>query len=251
MSKLISKTLAITLLTTCPGLALANPVRWSGNGHFYDVVSAPATISWEDANAAASAAGAYLATITSQAENEFVFSLVNNATYWHGPSGPWLGGFQFPFTTQSNANWHWVTGEAWSYTNWQSGQPNDSGGRAEDRLQFGFAPLVAAWNDIMSIDPTPAYRPIAYVLEWDHDPLPPTLEVNCSQRCSQTELCWQTVTNRFYQLLYSSALTANQWAPLSTNWVSGDGMRHCETNVVLPGTPQRFYRLLCTNAPPP
>ena len=80
MRRIIPRTLAITLLIASPGLASANPVSWSCNGHFYDVVSVPGTISWEDANAAAIAAGGYLATITSQAENDFVFLLVNNAT---------------------------------------------------------------------------------------------------------------------------------------------------------------------------
>ena len=85
---ILSRTVAITLLTTPLGLASASPVRWPGNGHFYDVVATSGTLSWEDANAAASAAGAYLATITSAGENAFVFGLVNHATYWHGSSGP-------------------------------------------------------------------------------------------------------------------------------------------------------------------
>src|ERR1035438_3846734 len=137
MSRIISRILVIPLLITSPGLASANPVSWSGNGHFYDVISVSGTISWEDANAAALAVGGYLATITSQAENDFAFLLVNNATYWHGSSGPWLGGYQSPATNQPDANWHWVTGEAWNYTNWQIGQPNDSGGKKRDKLQFG------------------------------------------------------------------------------------------------------------------
>jgi hypothetical protein len=246
MRRIIPRTLAITLLIASPGLASANPVSWSCNGHFYDVVSVPGTISWEDANAAAIAAGGYLATITSQAENDFVFLLVNNATCWHGSSGPWLGGCQSPATGQPAANWHWVTGEAWNYTNWQIGQPNDSGGKAEDKLQFGFAPRVSTWNDIMSTDPTPAYRPTAYVLEWDHDPLAPSLEISCPP----IELCWQTATNRFYQLLCSSGLTTNQWVPIHTYWVSGDGTRHCETDAIPDGSAKKFYRLLTTNAPP-
>ena len=246
MRRIVPRTLLATLLIASPGLASANPVSWSGNGHFYDVVSVPGTISWEDADAAAIAAGGYLATITSQAENDFVFLLVNNAAYLLGSSGPWVGGYQSPATGQPAANWHWVTGEAWNYTNWQSGQPNDSGGKAEDKLQFGFAPSVSTWNDIMSIDPTPAYRPIAYIVEWDHDPLAPSLEISGSP----IELCWQTATNRFYQLLRSSDLTTDQWVPLHTNWVSGDGTRHCETDANPAGSPKKFYRLLSTNAAP-
>jgi hypothetical protein len=240
---------AASILFIPLGLAWGDPVRWSGNGHFYDVVSAPATISWEDANAAAAAAGGYLATITSRAENDFVFSLVNNAKYWHGSSGPWLGGYQSPATVQPNSNWRWVTGEAWDYTNWQTGQPNHSGGKVEDKLQFGFAALASVWNDIMSLDPTPGYRPIAYVVEWDRDPLAPTLEVRILQTSSQVELCWNTAANRFYQLLYSSSLNPELWVPCSTNWIGGDGLRHCEMETLLPDAATKFYRLLCTDTP--
>ncbi len=245
------KVLAAMLLTMLTGVASADPAQWSVNGHFYDVVSVPSTISWEQANAAATAAGGYLATITSRAENEFVFSLVNNPTYWHGYSGPWLGGYQYPPTQQPNANWRWVTGELWSYTNWQAGQPNDSGGKAEDKLQFGFAVLAPVWNDMMSVDPVPDYRPVAYVIEWDRDPLAPTLEVRYSQSSSQVELCWQTATNRSYQLLCSYSLAASEWTPLYPNWIPGDGTRHCEVDSVFSQNPLKFYRVISTNAPPP
>ncbi len=167
--------LAAILLVIPLGDASADPVQWSGNGHFYDVVSAPGTISWEDAEAAASAAGGYLATITSREENDFVFSLVNKPAYWHGYSGPWLGGYQSPATLQPTGNWRWVTGEAWAYTNWQAGQPNDSGGKEEDKLQFGFGTLVPTWNDIMSVDPVSSYRPVAYVVEIVPEPSTLTL----------------------------------------------------------------------------
>jgi hypothetical protein len=248
---ILIRALAASFLITLAGPAPAEPVQWPGNGHFYEVVSVPGTISWEDANTAAAAASGYLATITSPAENDFVFSLVNNPVYWHGFSGPWLGGYQDPATQQPSGNWRWVTGEPWTYTNWQAGQPNDSGGKAEDKLQFGFAYLEPVWNDIMSLDSTPAYRPIAYVLEWDHDPLVPALQVRRSQSPPELALCWQTAPNRFYQLLCSSVLNTNQWVPLSTNWIWGDGTIHCEIDLIDSISPTKFYRLLCTNAPPP
>jgi hypothetical protein len=241
------RTLATLLSVIHLGFASADPMRWSGNGHFYEVVSVPGNISWEDAGAAASAAGGYLATITSKAENDFVFGLVNNAAYWHGDSGPWLGGYQSPTTLQPNANWRWITGETWSYTNWQPGQPNDSGGKAEDKLQFGFGALLSVWNDIMSVDPILDYQPTAYVVEWNTDPLAPTLEAQCLGMSYQIELCWQTAPNRWYQLLSSSTLTTNQWFPISTAWIAGDGARHCETDAILPDNPTKFYRLICTS----
>jgi hypothetical protein len=245
------RTFLAILLAAFAETATAEPVQWLGNGHFYDVVSVPSTISWEEADVAAAAAGGHLATITSEAENGFVFSLINNASHWHGYSGPWLGGYQSPAAQQPNANWNWVTGEAWSYTRWQTGQPNDSGGRAEDKLQFGFGLLVSVWNDIMSVDPAPAYRPIAYVIEWDHDPLAPNLEARPSLVGAQFEICWQTAPDRIYQLLCSSSLVTNQWVPVYTNWIAGDGTRHCESHTISSGSAGQFYRLLCTNSSPP
>lgn len=148
------------------GQASAAPVQWAGNGHFYEVISVPGSLSWEAASAAAVARGGTLATLTSQAENDFVFALADNATFWAGSSGPWLGGFQSPATADPAANWQWVTGEPWAYTNWQTAQPNDAQGlRAEDKLQFGFGPRVNDWNDILSVDPNPSFVPIAYVVE--------------------------------------------------------------------------------------
>ena len=49
-----------------------------GNGHTYRVVAKTGLISWDSANAAAQAAGGYLATITSAAENAFVLSLIDD-----------------------------------------------------------------------------------------------------------------------------------------------------------------------------
>src|SRR5947209_3928494 len=71
------------------------PVAQGGNGHYYEVVSAPAGIAWGNASLAAPNRGGYLATITSAEENAFVFNLANqDATVWYSGYGPWLGGFQ-------------------------------------------------------------------------------------------------------------------------------------------------------------
>ena len=149
----------------------AEPIQWGGNGHYYEVISAPGGITWDDANAAATAAEGYLATITSQQENDFVFGLVDFPQFWDDPiignRGPWLGGFQSPPTTDPSANWQWVTGEPWSYTNWASLQPNDFQGEVEDKLHFvepsAGGTRSPTWNDIRNFDP--GGRPIAYVLE--------------------------------------------------------------------------------------
>ena len=104
----------------------ATPVVWQGNGHSYEVVQTSGYLSWEDAQIMASGQGGYLATLTSAAENQFVWDLIAAAT---GQStGPfnlarwfWLGGHQTqPVnpTDEPSGGWAWVTGEPWGWTNW-------------------------------------------------------------------------------------------------------------------------------------
>jgi hypothetical protein len=174
--------LAICLIVATSVVAQAAPIQWTvgsgGNGHWYNVVSAPGGISWTGANAAAIASGGYLATITSATENAFIYdSLVNNPLYWSqepGGSdlGPWLGGYQTSDNgSQASLNWTWVTAEAWSYTNWHSGEPNNFTGSLENYLSFKCAPTAGCrsgmWNDLPDNISVFGTAVIAYVVEWN------------------------------------------------------------------------------------
>ena len=147
------------------------PVRWAladgGNGHWYRAVLEP--IAWHDANAAAAAAGSYLATITSARENAFVYDLVNddrrfwddsNPRHKHG-HGPWLGGRQVAGSPPGD-NWQWVTGEKFACARWAPGQPNDNrpvGPAKQDYLHFlGDGKLMGpTWNDLSGEALLPGY----------------------------------------------------------------------------------------------
>ena len=76
----------------------------------------------------------------------------------------------------------------------------------------------------------------------------PTVSVRVI-RVSEVELCWDTATNVWYQLQYSSTPTTNQWAPLIV-WIPGDGQGFRTNDTVLPVQPQRFYRVAVANSPP-
>ena len=84
-------------------------------------------ITWEDARAAAKAAGGHLATVTSQSEWSQIRSLAGYTTQLY------LGGWQ-PNGGQNepDGGWEWVTGEAWSSTAWSpvggGSEPNNAGG---------------------------------------------------------------------------------------------------------------------------
>jgi hypothetical protein len=73
--------------------------------------------------------------------------------------------------------------------------------------------------------------------------------VHLGIRVSHVELCWDTDTSALYQLQYRSELTTNLWVPLFTNYVKGTGSSICTNDAVLVGQPQRYYRVVSTNAP--
>jgi hypothetical protein len=113
------------------GASAQNAVQWrvedGGNGHWYRVRIYPQGVSWSESGIRANEAGAYLASLTSQAENAFVMSLVGSRGPWFAPGiypdvlhGPWLGGRR----ANLQSNWSWITGEAWSFTAFCLNQPS-------------------------------------------------------------------------------------------------------------------------------
>ncbi len=147
-------------LTASSGLG-ADWVTWEvsagGNGHSYLAVPASVGLTWNVAYQRAQAQGGYLATITSAAENDFVFSLINSSSFFtaYNGSGPAIGGYNAG--TPSNPAWSWVTGEPFTYSHWAPGQPDyaNYGPGPEDRLEFfgdvGSTP-ANTWNDLYRND---------------------------------------------------------------------------------------------------
>ena len=138
--KKVLKLLALGISVSSP--AIAAPVQWTaasgGNNHWYDLVTGTTWIGWLAANSAATGStyagmSGYLASITSPTEDVFVSAL--------NPNGldAWLGGSD----SVTEGTWTWTTGEAWSYTHWNPGEPNNSGN--EDYLA-GWQ-NQGAWND--------------------------------------------------------------------------------------------------------
>jgi len=128
------------------------------NGHFYEAINVPAGITWSDAKAEAEAKSlygmqGYLATITSAEENAFILSKL--------PEDGWIGGSD----ADTEGTWKWVTGpesgQNISYSNWNSGEPNDSGGN-EDAIQFYASDDSGTWNDLPDTVRTLNYYIIEY-----------------------------------------------------------------------------------------
>jgi len=99
--------------------------------------------------------GGHLATITSQAENEFIYKLIcNNKEFWFIASnnygyGPWVGGYKKEGSTDLKKGWEWVVGEEFKYSSWAPGVPDNYGG-SEDRICFCRPNMwdKPLWNDV-------------------------------------------------------------------------------------------------------
>jgi hypothetical protein len=111
------------------------------NGHSY--YRSTSSMTWTAARQACANMGGYLVTVTTPAENNFIFNL------W---SDGWIG-----LTDEVvEGQWRWVNGEPYTWGNWNSGEPNNAGN--EDYIQFVGN---GKWNDLPNTS-------LPYVLEFDY-----------------------------------------------------------------------------------
>ena len=97
------------------------------NGHYYQKYTnlGGLTESWQDLNTFATSQGGYLVTVTSQMEHDYLYTnfVSGSPSINHNVLGNYstylTGGF-----LNDNNQWSWITGEAFSYTNWYQGEPN-------------------------------------------------------------------------------------------------------------------------------
>ncbi len=104
------------------------------DGHLYKLFNDE--MSWNAAKQYCSQLGGHLATITNEAEDKQLFKYVNIMGY----TDVLLG------ASDSNQEgvWTWVTGEPFDYTNFNLGEPNNSGNN-EDYLEY--YTTTGGWND--------------------------------------------------------------------------------------------------------
>jgi len=217
------------------------PVDEGGNGHSYQGVPVGERISWTLAEQAATLAGGYLATITSQQENDFVFGLIgDDPACWRALTaelhmGPWLGGYQPEGAPEPAGGWLWVTGEPFVYTAWLPVEPS---GPSEDRLHYmgrEGAP-APAWNDQPD---SHDWGPMSYLVEYD----PVTLEAENATAvpAGRTEAAFAGYSGDGYVLFKSRAD--------AILWVVPPGMAQ-DKGIVLHysnGTPQDLHVKVTVN----
>ena len=154
------------------GQAQASLVYYAGTGHWYDYVyttDGDNVMSWDASKTEAESKGGYLATLTSSAENTFVWdSFYTNQqtdiTVYK------LGGYQIqPSTNEPGGGWTWVTGETWDFENWGSYDPNDgNSSHNQDWLAFsdGLNNSLGQWYDIEQLRMSSE----GYIIEYNTNP---------------------------------------------------------------------------------
>lgn len=92
-------------------------------------------LTWDAAEAYCVAGGGHLASVSSSGENSFLYIDVMPGGLFDPSSPRWIG----LNDKKTEGSFVWSSGDPFSYTNWKSGEPNDSGGN-EDCVEI-------RWND--------------------------------------------------------------------------------------------------------
>lgn len=147
-------------------------LSYSGNGHFYYFISLSSALTWNQAVAGASAQSyfgrhGYLATITSQGENDFIAQKTQGVG-WIGAEDIGRKNGESATNNPAAGDWRWVTGPEglqdngkglplWNgynpgssvgaYANWASGEPNNYSGSEQVAHIFGPGSNSGKWND--------------------------------------------------------------------------------------------------------
>ncbi|MCP5528141.1 MAG: hypothetical protein H7A47_15220 [Verrucomicrobiales bacterium] len=107
---------------------------------------------------------------------------------------------------------------------------------------FGAAPRIS-WGEVSSY--------AVGTSEWlsfSHNALALPPSDTCpplSVRVSEIELCWPTVEGQVYQVEQKAALSGEDWTPLPTGEIVGNGSTICIAATLEVGQPARYYRLRC------
>lgn len=171
---------------------LMNIVTWNetdgGNGHTYAVIGL--TLNWTEANALAprltnSALPGYLATITSQEENDFILNnVLAGITEQPFPS---LQNLFYTGGTGESYDFNWQNGESFCFTNWSPTEPNNIGVETVTGI-WGFGETdsrrpAGGWNNTLADNCANLYAVQWSVIEWgnsnlDTEPCPVDTIIN-------------------------------------------------------------------------
>ncbi len=116
---------------------------------------------WHTAKAECEKLGGHLATVTSAMENAFLGTLIGDDKV---KPGYWLGGYR---DDDKSEVWKWVTGEPFTFTNWQRPTENPGYDNDELYLEMWNARLNYQWNDLGDHNYMKDWVK-GYICEWEY-----------------------------------------------------------------------------------
>lgn len=130
-TRLLFAALIAALACLAPARAHAQIVEWrvqdGGNGHAYTVLASQPPgepLSWWEARARAESAGGHLATLSTEAEANWVYAqVVSQPWIWQTAAGPWIGALRRELVDargRVHFGWRWIDGSAWEWDPWSS-----------------------------------------------------------------------------------------------------------------------------------
>lgn len=147
------------------------------NGHYYHVYNMDKITNWNDAKAFCESQGGYLATITSQEENDFLYAYITQ----EGFSSAYFG-----FSDETTEGvWGWNNGEKLSYTNWHQNEPNSENSN-EDYALFYYKYTDGTWNDGDFGNRT-SNGGTAFICEWGEYEITPQIQITEPIRTTSDE----------------------------------------------------------------
>ena len=186
-------TTSVSTATRTIAFTAGGAIPLEDNGHFYEYVES-LNINWTDSKNGAEARTlfglqGYLATITSQEENDFIRQKLG--------ADAWIGGSDAAVEDE----WRWVTGpEAGTqfsdddvpvggeFANWNTGEPNNGGGN-EDYAEIYSTDGVGKWNDLPDLGILEGY-----VVEYGGMPGDPTPEITDTRNVTVSTVPTVTTT---------------------------------------------------------
>ncbi len=174
MFKRITALILSLTFICCAGAvnAVAQEETQNTYSHYYKVFNVVGG-TWEEAQAFCQSIGGYLVTVSGEEEQDGITELLKERG---GLNCYWAGG------RLVDGRWTWVTGEAFEFTNWATGEPNNQDGIEGYMELFGKRyhgglgnKRPGAWNDASNSGASYAgefydIENTGFVCEWDHEP---------------------------------------------------------------------------------
>ncbi len=221
---LVALLAAFVVIPAGDASAITGVIYNASTGHYYKLYTTLST--WTTASSSATSVGGYLCCPASSGENAWLVSSGLTA------NTPWIGGSDAAVEN----TWTWVSGETWSYTNWNSGEPNNVG--EEDYLTIS---TTGVWNDWNATGT--AY----YIVEWNTDPNLPADPSNLRATLVsdlRMDLAWDDPATSETNFELEKAIGAGSFAPLAQPGM--DAVTYSDTAVV--AETQYRYRVRAVNS---